>query len=132
MNDPTEGLELVEDEALGRFYTVSDLHELAQRAAEGRQIDVGEVEEYRQFYVFRKDDAAHLLIEVDTTFAARGGTIKRTLSTQGAARKLELVCLGVGAAGKPTASINRQLLTEDELMQELVRPLIADDKNNIT
>lgn len=140
MKDDTENMTLVPDESLGKFYTATDLKALAdqgiKRANERAQGYSMSTEwstlpnDHTEFVVkcVREKGFAELLIKVEVSYAKAGGKAVRSLSVYDAAEKLlrdeVLDQLQLKTDGNPAAFISDRMLTEAELVDELIVPAI--------
>lgn len=134
---PTEGLEMVNDDHIGRLYNVQDLMALAQQRATELGITEGgyrvkvsnaDLDIGRQFCVsILGPSVADLLIEVESYPARERGVVSRTFTYRPSeslpSRALEPIELGSDSSGNPTASIEGRCLDSSGIMNEMINPL---------
>jgi hypothetical protein len=138
MKDPTEGLEMVYDDSIGRLYTARDLMALAQQAAtelgtteNGYRIKVSnaDVDDVgRQFWVsILGASNADLLIEVESSPVRGKASVRRTFTYRPSkslpARSLEPLELDSDSSGGQTASIEGKPLDTQGIINETITPL---------
>lgn len=133
MQDSTEGMELIPDESLGRYYTASELKALADEGAEAEGGPLV-VESLTQTEFVVRFKTANRTIEMTVAVHLdyeRGGNATRSLLVwrpegQGGAveREEELPSLDLKTDGKnPTVYIDDSKLTRADLINALINPV---------
>jgi hypothetical protein len=133
---------MISNEVSGRFYTATDLRELADQGAKqaneeanGYSLSVGQLEENIKFTITSTwlGGVADLFIEVEVSHVGRGGKATRSLRVydpSGALlRKEALEPIRLGTDGNPTASVTKGRLHKSELIRELIRPVVEAAQN---